>query len=84
MTVESDASPWIGFEEAFVALEERMGVPVGLFPRPLDSMSCQEGAMMWFGDHAILVHETPIGWGFNRSEFEAVLQNVKRIDLGAP
>jgi hypothetical protein len=83
MTSESTANRWIGFEEAFTALEARMGVPHGMLRRPTDAVTCQEGAMMWFSDHAILVHETPLGFGFDRGEFEAILQKVKRVDLGA-
>jgi hypothetical protein len=82
MTAGSDANRWIGFEEAFTALEAKMGLPSGLLPRPRDPMTCQEGAMMWFSDHAILVHEVPLGFGFDRGEFEAILQKVKRVDLG--
>ena len=83
MTGESPGNHWIGFEEAFTALEARMGLPHGLFPRPTDAVTCQEGAMVWFSDHAILVHETPHGFAFDRGEFEAILQKVKRVDLGA-
>lgn len=57
-------------------------MPYGLFPRPKEGLSCQEGGMMWFSDHAILVHETSDGLGFDRSEFEAILEKVSRVELG--
>ena len=38
--------------------------------------------MMWLKDHAILVHETAEGFGFDRAEFEAILKDVEPIKLG--
>ncbi len=73
---------WISFEEAFAAFEERLGLPHGLFPRPTDPLTCQEGSMMWLRDHAILVRETAEGFGFDRSEFEAILKDVDPIKVG--
>ena len=73
---------WISFEEAFAAFEARLGLPHGLFPRPTDPLTCQEGSMMWLKDHAILVQKTAEGFGFDRSEFEAILKDVEPINPG--
>ena len=82
MTVRPEADRWIQMEEAFSSLEARVGLPQGLLPRPTSGLSLQEGGMMWFKDHAILVHETPSGFGFERSEFDAIMKNIEPIKLG--
>jgi hypothetical protein len=79
---DSTVDPWIALDEAFAALELRMGLPAGLLHRPTEGLSFQEGGMMWFSDHPILVRETPRGLGFDRSEFEAILAKVNRVELG--
>ncbi|HKD17656.1 MAG TPA: hypothetical protein VKG23_07280 [Thermoanaerobaculia bacterium] len=70
---------WINVEEAYSAMEARLGLRQGLFPRPTDSLSCREGGMMWFADRAILVHETPHGFGFDRREFEEILRTIEPV-----
>jgi hypothetical protein len=82
MAEAPDTNRWIGLEEALSVLEARLGVPNGVFTRPRDPMAIQEGEMMWFSDQPILVRETPLGVGFDRGEFEAVLQKVNRVDPG--
>ena len=82
MSGDEERETWIGFAEALSSLENRVGVPEGLISGRLDPSKCLEGEMMWFVDQPIIVHQTPVGVGFVRQEFEAILQKVKRVEHG--
>jgi len=75
MTSEQDR--WIGIEEAIRLHGERLGLPPSWHLEILKKLPSLEPGTMWLSDQPIELHRLPTGFVFDRSEFEAVLANIK-------
>jgi hypothetical protein len=70
---------WITVMEASEIYMQQLGLPEA-FRRELRAEPIQPG-IMWLGDHAITVHESPLGLAFDRQEFNPIIDQVKPVKL---
>ena len=72
-------SRWTPLEEALQLHMQHLGIPEAL--RQELSDEAQQPGIMWLSDHAIMVHETPMGLALDRVEFNALLDQIKPVSV---
>jgi len=73
---------WIDVEVALRGYAEKLGLPPQALGMVLGKFKPKQPGIMWLSDHAIMVHATDSGLAFDRIEFEAVMREVKPVQLG--
>jgi hypothetical protein len=68
---------WIPLEEALQLHMQDLGLPEAFRQEPSGTSEPQQPGIMWLSDHAIMVHETPLGLALDREEFNALLDQIK-------
>ena len=72
---------WIPLEEALQLHMQHLGLPEAFRQELSGTLEPHQPGIMRLSDHAITVHETPLGLALDREEFNALLDQIKLVSL---
>ena len=79
--VGGEDARWILLEEALDLHMQHLGLPDPFQQELRNALEPHQPGIMWLSDHAVMIHETPLGLAFDREEFNAVLAQIKPATL---